>query len=195
LNKKARRLKTKGMGKYSYYSVSGPWPGAGEGSGQIIGHFDGSIFEGSMEYNVHWVYLNPRHVPGWQKWDDVIHAPHEHQYPEVLFHLGTDPQHPMDLGAEVVMHMGPEMEEHVITTSGLVYIPANLVHGWWDIRKITRPFIIAEIHQNGRHTEKSHPELVPEEIRQHLLCVDQNYLNPEKIVQFPAGIGPNFDRT
>jgi hypothetical protein len=182
------------MGKYDKYNVSGPWPGEGEGTGKMVGHFDGTNFEGSIEYSVHWAYHKPHNVPGWKEWDDVIHGPHVHKYPEVIFHLGTDPQKPMDLGAEVIMHMGPEMEEHVITTSGMVYIPADFIHGWWYIKKVTRPFIIVEINQNGEHTEKSYPELVPEEIRKRLMYVDQNYISKERQMHWPEGIGPKNNR-
>jgi len=177
------------MGKYAKYCVSGPWPGEGEGAGKMIAHFDGSVFDGSDEYACHWAYLKPENMPGWNKWDQVIHGPHEHKYPEVIFHLGTDPDHPMELGAEVVMHMGPEMEEHIITKSSLVFIPANFIHGWWYFRKVTRPFIIFAINQNGFHTEKSHPELVPPEIRKRLMYIDQGYTGQEKIVHWPEGIG------
>jgi hypothetical protein len=177
------------MSKYAKYCVSGPWPGESEGAGKMIGHFDGTNFEGSCEYSCYWTYPEPKNMPGWKKWDQVIHGPHEHKYPEVIFHLGTDPDHPMELGAEVVMHMGPEMEEHVITRSSLVFIPANFIHGWWYVRKVTRPFIIFAINQNGFHTEKSYPELVPPEIRKRLLYIDQGYASQEKIVHWPAGIG------
>jgi len=163
------------MRKYDKYSFSGPVKGEGEGTGRMIGHFDGALFAGSNEYSCHWASYRPRN---------------EHKYPEVIFHLGTDPDHPMDLGAEVVMHMGPEMEEHVITRSTLLFIPANLVHGWWYIRKVTRPFIIFEINQSGIHTEKSHPELVPEEIRKRLMYVDQGYESLERIMHWPQGVSP-----
>lgn len=173
------------MGKYDKYSVSGPASGEKEGTGKMVGHFDGTAFEGSHEYSCHWAYEKPRYVQNWTEWDQVIHGPHVHKYPEVIFHLGTDPANPMELGAEVVMHMGPEMEEYVITKSSLVFLPANFIHGWWYIRKVTRPFIIYEINQNGIHTEKSYPELVPDAIRPRLMSVDQNYISPERIMHWP----------
>ena len=108
--------------KYDKFSFSGLAPREGEGIGNMIAHFDGSVFEGSNEYSCGWIYEKPRSVPGWTEWDQVIHAPHTHKYPEIFLHLGTDPENPMDLGAEVVFHMGPEMEEHIITRSTLVYI-------------------------------------------------------------------------
>ena len=172
--------------KYAKYSFSGPAPGEEEVKG-MIGHFDGSDFEGSYEYDCRWFYPKPPGDSGQTEETQVIHSPHTHKYPEVLLHMGTDPDNPMDLGAEVVLHMGPEMEEYIITKSTLVFVPANLVHGWWYIRKVTRPFILFAVNQNGTHTEKSLPELVPEEIRDRLLRIDQGYDSPEKIIRRPAG--------
>lgn len=183
-----------GENQYAIYSFSGPAPGEEEGNRGMIGQFDGSVFEGSNEYSCHWIYHEPPNVPGWTEWDQVIHAPHTHKYPEILLHLGTDPENPMDLGAEVVFHMGPEMEEHIITRSTLVYIPANLVHGWWYIRKVTRPFILFTVNQSGTHTEKSFPDLVPEEIRECLMYIDQGYDSPERITHWPAGIASNLGK-
>ena len=180
--------------KYAKYSFSGMAPGEEEGIGMMIGNFDGSVFESSNEYTCQWIYQKPRNMHGWTEWDQVIHGPHTHKYHEILLHLGTDPENPMDLGAEVVFHMGPEMEEHVITKSTLVFIPANLVHGWWYIRKVTRPFILFRINQSEIHTEKSFPELVPEEIRERLLCIDQGYASLEKTVHWPAGVASNYGK-
>jgi hypothetical protein len=147
------------------------------------------MFEGCNEYNCHWVYSAPRNVPGWTHWDQVIHGPHVHKHPEIIFHLGTDPDNPLDLGAEVEMRMGPELEKHIITRSCLVFIPANFVHGWWVIRKVTRPFIVFEINQSATHTEKALRELVPPQMRKEMMFVDQGYESDERVVQWPAGIG------
>ena len=180
--------------KYTKYSITGPIEGGGEAIGRTIGYFDESVYEGSNEYSCRWFFQKPRNVPGWTEWEQVVHGPHTHKYPEILFHLGTDAENPMDLGAEVVFHMGPEMEEHVITESTLVFIPANLVHGWWYIRKISRPFILFTINQSGKHTEKSFPELVPQEIRERLMYIDQGYDSPEKITHWPAGVASNYSK-
>ena len=177
------------MGKYDKFSVSGPAPGQPEGTGQIIGSLNGEMFEGCNEYDCRWVYNTPRNVPGWTEGAQVIHGPHIHKYPEVIFHLGTDPDNPMELGAEVEMHMGPELEIHRITKSGLVFIPANFIHGWYTIRKVTKPFILFAINQSATHTEKALRELVPEELRKGMMFIDQGYESDERVIQRPEGIG------
>ena len=173
------------MGKYDKFSISGLEPGKSEGPGITIANFNGEMFEGSNEYNCHWVYKTPRNIHGWTKWRQVIHGPHVHKYPEVIYLLGTDPENPMDLGAEVEMHMGPELEQYVLTKSCLIYIPANFVHGWWVIREVIRPFIVFDINQSPTHTEKALRELVPEALRKRMMFIDQGYESDERIVKWP----------
>jgi hypothetical protein len=180
------------MSKYTKYCVSGPWPGDGEGTGKMIGHFDGTNFDGSCEYNCHWAYLKPRNVPGWTEWDQVIHGPHEHKYPEVIFHLGTDPDNPMELGAEMDGYMGPDIEKNLVTKSNLTFMPAEFIHGPSIVGKVKRPFIFIEINQSPKHTEKAMIDMVPEEERDKMMFTDVGYDSPERRVRWPKGIGPRF---
>jgi hypothetical protein len=93
----------------------------------------------------------------------VGHPPHIHKDAELLFHIGTDPDNPEDLGAEVEFYLGKEMERHVITQSCVVYIPPGFVHAPWRPLKTTRPWIFVEVNQGAKHTEKFFPELLSKE--------------------------------
>ena len=86
-----------------------------------------------------------------------------HKFPEVVALLGTDPDNPTDLGAELEGYLGPEMEEHTVTTSNLSFMPAHFVHGPSTVKKVTRPIIFIEINQSPKHTQKGLRELVPEQ--------------------------------
>ena len=72
----------------------------------VMAYMDGTLAEGSHFYLIHWV------VPGFAAnlgdFKYAGHPPHIHKDAELLFHIGTDPKNPMDLGAEVVMYLGPE---------------------------------------------------------------------------------------
>jgi hypothetical protein len=74
----------------------------------------------------------------------------------------------MDLGAEVEMHMGPELERHVITRTCCIYIPPNFIHSPWRPIKTTRPWIFIEINQGPSHTEKSYRQILPAETREKI---------------------------
>ena len=79
--------------------------------------------------------------------------------------IGTNPDDPTDLGAEVELQMGAEREKHIMTKSTVVFIPANVIHCPYIIRRTDRPWIFVEINQGPVHTEKLYPQILTEEER------------------------------
>jgi len=156
------------------------------GFGQLLANFDGSTMEGSMSYYSHWVPCKPDGIKGLSSWGQMAHGPHIHKTPELIMHFGTNPDDPLDLGGEIIFYMGREMEKHVITRSTVVYIPPNLIHCPWIIKRVDRPFIIVQVNQEPKHTEKSMKQLVPEKERETMMFIDEGYDSDEKIVQLPA---------
>ncbi len=127
--------------------------------GPVVSRLDSAKMEGSNFYYVHWVLPSPDPpMP-------VGHPPHIHKEAELLFHIGTDPDNPDDLGAEVELFMGPELERHVITKTCVIYIPPGFVHAPWRPLKTTRPWLFVEVNQGPYHTEKLYPQVLPKEIR------------------------------
>ena len=107
-------------------------------------------------------------------------------------HLGTDPDNPMDLGAEVEMFMGPEKEKHVFNKSTIICLPANFPHGPWRILNVTRPFLIVTINQSTQHTEKARRDMVPEELHKRMIFIDSGYEDegvPDRF-DWPEAAGP-----
>jgi hypothetical protein len=100
------------------------------------------------------------------------HGPHTHKHPEVLVALGTDPDNPKELGAEIELCMGPEMEKHVITTSTLVFIPANFVHCPFRVTRVGRPFLFIQSQYAPKLTETSLKKLVAQEERDKMIFID-----------------------
>ena len=144
--------------KYEKYIQ--PWDGSHTHRlGPVVARLDNDVFEGSNFYYIHWVM--PSNDPPMA----VGHPPHIHKEAELLFHIGTDPDNPGDLGAEVEMFMGPELERYVITQSCVIYIPAGFIHAPWRPYKTTRPWIFVEVNQGPYHTEKLYPQVLPKEIR------------------------------
>jgi len=173
--------------KYDKYILSGPRPWNPPGTGPIVAYLDDQVndkaYAGSLQYYVHWVPVRPQGLPGVSSWEQMGHGPHKHKTPETVMHLGTDPDNPLDLGGEVEFYLGPELEKHVLTTSNLVYLPADFIHGPWIIKKVTRPFIMVTVEQSPRHTEKSYQDLVSGEDRDNLLFIDQGYESEERIIK------------
>jgi hypothetical protein len=179
-------------GKYDKYVISGPLPGQTMGSGANIAMVDNDLFTGSHQYHVHWAFESPLNIPGMKTWEDMGHGPHEHKTPEVVIHIGTNKDEPMDLGGEVWFYLGPEMEKHVITKSCLVYLPAGFIHSPWVIKKVTRPFVIVTVMQETNHTELAHPELLSKEQNEKMMYIDQGYNSPERIITKPKSIGKEW---
>jgi len=127
--------------------------------GPVIARLDSTVMSGSNFYILHWV------LPSDDPPMPVGHPPHIHKEPELLIHIGTNPDDPGDLGAEVEMFMGPEMERHVITRSTVIYIPPGMIHAPWRPLKTYRPWIMLQINQGPEHTEKFYPQLLPKELR------------------------------
>jgi hypothetical protein len=59
--------------------------------------------------------------------------------------------------------------------------------------EVTRPFIFIEMNQSPKHTQKAMWEMVPDQKeRDKMMFIDAGYEGPEKRIQWPKGIGPDF---
>jgi hypothetical protein len=130
----------------------------------VMARMEESVMKGSHFYLIHWM------LPGFgdgpmSDFKYAGHPPHIHKDAELLFHIGTDPKNPMELGAEVVMYMGPELEEYKFNRTCCIYIPPNFIHAPWKPVKTIRPWIFIEINQGPSHTEKSYRQVLPQEAR------------------------------
>jgi hypothetical protein len=102
------------------------------------------------------------------------HGPHKHRDPEVLVALGTDPDHPQELGAEYEIYMGPEMEKHVVSKPSLVFIPGNFIHCPFTVTKVRRPFIFIEAQYSPKDVETSFRDMVPPDMRNKYIFIDSD---------------------
>lgn len=89
-------------------------------------------------------WVHPTNGP--EHWVDE----HVHDYDEVLVWTGSDPENPKELGGEVTFEI--EGVEHVVTTSGAVYIPAGTRHCPLGFGKIDHPFRFMAIALSGDGT-------------------------------------------
>jgi hypothetical protein len=158
--------------KYEELFISGPRPEDNEPSiFTTIAHLEDKRIKGSFYYYAHVMPVRPDVEPG----KETGHGPHIHKNPELMMHFGMNPDDPFDLGAEIEFCMGPEMESYKFNKSTVVYIPANFIHCPWFIRKQIRPFLLIQVHQGPTHTEKSYRQIVPKELRERLLFIDEGY--------------------
>ena len=114
----------------------------------VMARMEDSVMKGSYFYLVHWV------LPGFGgppvDYPMAGHPPHIHRDAELLFHIGTNPDDPFDLGAEVELCMGKEMEKHIITRPAVIFLPKGFIHGPWTIKRVDRPWISMKVGQGAR---------------------------------------------
>jgi hypothetical protein len=80
---------------------------------------------------------------------------HSHDFHELLCFIGGNPLDINDLGAEISICLGDEMEEHIITSATIVSIPPGLKHCPLKVRKITRPFVFLEVSATKEYGQGS----------------------------------------
>jgi hypothetical protein len=133
--------------------------------GKILAEVQDSGAKGSNYYFLHWVMPETDLTADGFK---VGHPPHIHKAAELLFHIGSDPKNPDDLGAEIEFTIGEEREKHVFNQTCVVYIPAGVVHAPWKPTKIKRAFLVLQVNQELTHTQKFFPELVPANLQKYV---------------------------
>jgi len=146
-------------GKYGKYVISGPGgPDDGEHGITLVPPEGREKINGY--YGVIMSWLPPKSTPY------RMHPPHIHTHAEFLIHLGTNPDDPFDLGAEIELCMGKELEKYIITRPTIVYIPPGFIHSPWIIKKVHRPFIFIQIPHGKEKGGKYYPQLLPEDQRE-----------------------------
>ncbi len=70
---------------------------------------------------------------------------HGHEFHENLCFLSGDPENPGELGADVTVHFGNELEEHNYNTPTIMSMPPGLKHCPLLVHNIKKPVIFLEV--------------------------------------------------
>jgi hypothetical protein len=73
----------------------------------------------------------------WKGSDEIVEEAHTHDFDEVISFLGTNFEDPHDLCGEIELWLGDE--KHILTRSGMVFVPKGLKHCPLIIRRVDRP--------------------------------------------------------
>jgi hypothetical protein len=137
--------------KYGKYIVTTPkanfWSkeGAKKDGPDVIHptvYLDDKIIKGAFYVECNWF------------WKANFYSPPVHTHSnmdEVLAFIGTDPNNPSDLCGEVELWLGDE--QHFITKSSLVYIPAGLKHCPMLIKRADRPIFHFSVGTSGDYSK------------------------------------------
>ena len=114
----------------------------GPGNADHMTWMYGTDLEG-LDVNIAWGFASQ---PGiWQRGFGA----HSHPADEILMFLGTDPEDPDSLGAEIEIDLGKEHERYVFNKSSAVLCPAGLPHTPMVTRWVDRPFAFLLVNLAG----------------------------------------------
>ncbi len=140
---------TAAPGIYSNYYVEkyrrpdGTFPEAPEGFIKFLVYLDGKRLKGAPYAEAIWFCDT----------NDTGPAPHSHDdFDEFIGFIGTDPEHPDELNAEVSFYM--EDEKISITKSCLIYIPRGLTHSPIFVPRLDRPILHFSGGNGGDYARK-----------------------------------------
>lgn len=109
---------------------------------------DGAITEiHGKDFEFHMSYESMNKAP--YRFGPVPDKPHVHPYTEFLLFMGADCDDLSDLGAEVEVYMGKEMEKHIITKPGVAIQPKGHAHCPVIVNKQDKPWIFAVVRPWG----------------------------------------------
>lgn len=86
----------------------------------------------NMYLEVGWVWEMPEPNP------HIFEHSHD-KYDEIVLHIGSDPDNPDDLGAEIEFSVGDD--PFVIDKTSAFFLPAGLKHGPVVWKKVSRPHL------------------------------------------------------
>ena len=76
-------------------------------------------------------------ITGWISKEGIDPRIHSHNHDEYMGFFGSDADHPEELYGEIEYTLGGE--EHTITKSGLIFIPAGVTHCPIKYKKVGKP--------------------------------------------------------
>jgi hypothetical protein len=77
-----------------------------------------------------------------------------HDFDQILGFFGSDLMRVRDFDAEVELYLGEEQEKHVITKSSYVYLPAGLLHGPLNFKRVGKPVVFLDISLTEKYVRK-----------------------------------------
>lgn len=114
------------------------------GNADFIAGWSGKDLK-NFELNVTWAFH--KGLGAWHDKDPHVHG----GYDECLFFVGTDPEHPEYLGAELEIHMGEEQEVYIFNKPTVVTAPRGVVHCPVITRAVEKPYNFSAICLSNAH--------------------------------------------
>ena len=105
-------------------------------------YLDGRILEGSpVVVDIGWRFRKPE--------PDPVEWEHSHDFDEVICFIGSDPDNPHNLGAEIEFYIGGE--KHFFNKNTTIFIPRGLPHCPFIHKRVDRPFLLVVFAMNRKY--------------------------------------------
>ena len=75
----------------------------------------------------------------------MISEPHTHDFDQFLHFFNGDSLHLAEFPAEVEFTLGEELETHVITGPTVIHVPAGVLHGPLEFKKVDAPVVFMNV--------------------------------------------------
>jgi hypothetical protein len=121
-------------GKYDKYFVKEPIVTRG-GFFPVVVANGAQAYEGA-EFSLRVHYITEPGV--------LVKEPHSHDFEQFYFFFGADLGNIKEFQAEVEFSLGEEVEKHVIDRPTTVHLPAGMVHGPMNFKKVAKPIIFID---------------------------------------------------
>jgi hypothetical protein len=106
-------------------------------------------FEGAP-FSMGWSYVTKPFL--------MVDEAHSHSYNQFIGFVGGNLKNMKDFDAEIEIGMGEEGEQVLITTTAFLYVPAGLIHGPYNIKRVTKPFLFVDIVLGPKPDFRRKPE-------------------------------------
>ncbi|MBN1190195.1 MAG: hypothetical protein JXA46_10615 [Dehalococcoidales bacterium] len=90
---------------------------------------------GGANFSLGWSFLTAPFL--------MVAESHKHDFDQVIFFMGGDPSNVVDFDAEIEFSL--DETRHTINYPACVYIPAGLMHGPLDIKRVTKPLMFVDV--------------------------------------------------
>ncbi len=107
---------------------------------------DGNVVPGAFQMNMAWYHSASECRPL------LKHDEHSHDTDEMIGFIGSNPEDPYDLGAEIEIGINGEM--HRLTKSSIIFIPGGMKHLPLSIISLDRPVLHFSISLNSTYAYK-----------------------------------------
>jgi hypothetical protein len=104
---------------------------------------DGDVVPGAFQMNTAWYYAVPERNPVFEE--------HSHECDELIGFIGSNPDDPYNLNAEIEVWV--DGDRYLLTTSTLIFVPANLKHMPLKINRVDKPIFHFSVVTNSHYDE------------------------------------------